>query len=353
MANGKRFATLLLLGLTACNTVAKNPASNSPDKALTQAADSKDSKPAPTRKPASGDPASGQVIDPAFLRSQADYHFSLAEAYALDGDSQKAIEEYKLTLVYDPNSAQIRFKLASELVKKGQLVQAVDQAETAVQIDPKYIDARMLLAGLYTSSKLYDKALEQYYDVCKTDPDNIEAALYIGALLAEEKKYDESAKHFKKVAQNKKYAHLAYYYLGRIELERHHDKDAEQAFLKALTAKPDFIETTVALGYLYEEQQKTESAIKVYRTYQEKYGPSSKIASSLGRIYMDKDEYDLAYKQFEIIANQESDNLNVRVKMALILIEQKKFKEAVASLKEILTIAPDSEKIHFYLAGSL
>ena len=37
--------------------------------------------------------------------------------------------------------------------------------------------------------------------------------------------------------------------------------------------------------------------------------------------------------------------------MALILIEQKKYEKAVVKLKDILTIAPDSEKIRFYLAA--
>src|SRR4051794_1798516 len=35
----------------------------------------------------------------------AEYHFSLAQAYSADGNIDKAIEEYKLTLMYDPLSA--------------------------------------------------------------------------------------------------------------------------------------------------------------------------------------------------------------------------------------------------------
>src|ERR1700678_2988106 len=98
MANKLLVAVLVLTALTACNTANKKTNDMTPDKALKNAIDPK-APTNPIRKPASGDPATSQVIDPAFLRSQADYHFSLAEAYALDGDAQKAIDEYKLTLV--------------------------------------------------------------------------------------------------------------------------------------------------------------------------------------------------------------------------------------------------------------
>src|SRR5262249_33935089 len=83
----------------------------------------------------------------------------------------------------------------------------------------------------------------------------------------------------------------------------------------------------------------------------EKYGPSSKIATVLARIYMETDRYDEAYKQLQIIEDQETDNLNVKVKMALILIEQKKYEVAITKVREILSVAPESEKIRFYLAA--
>jgi tetratricopeptide (TPR) repeat protein len=226
MGHGTRIkilAILLFATMAACNTTSKK-ASVDRDSELVKAANEKSpadegNSPPVTmdRAPASIAAAGGAVIDPEFMRAQADYHFTVAEAYALDGETAKAIEEYKLTLIYDPDSAQVRLRLAEELVKKGLLVQAVDQAETAVQEKPHMVEARLLLAGLYTSSKLYDKALEQYQYVSKDSPDNIEAALYIGVLLAEEKKYDESIKHFKKLAKDKEHAHLAYYYWGRIE----------------------------------------------------------------------------------------------------------------------------------------
>src|SRR5687768_17321914 len=45
----------------------------------------------------------GTQLNPMYLRSQADYHFAMGEAYSLEGNHQKAIESFKATLNYDPN----------------------------------------------------------------------------------------------------------------------------------------------------------------------------------------------------------------------------------------------------------
>jgi tetratricopeptide (TPR) repeat protein len=347
----------LIFSSLACNT-AQNKKGESIDEQLAKAAvtspqssSSESENVIPPSRDLASASGSKTVIDPEFLRSQADYHFSLAEAHSLEGDSKLAADEYKLTLIYDPKSSHVRMKLAMELVKKGELVQAIDQAEAAVQTSPELVSTHLLLAGLYSSNKLYGKAVEQYQSALTVDPENTEAALYIGAILAEEKKYDESISYFKKITNIKKQQHLVYYYMGRVELEQKHEKNAETDFKKALSIKPDFTEGALALGYMYEQEKKSDLATKTYKNFQESQGPSSKIASNLARLYLEADKYTEAYKQFEIIDKQEPDNLNVKVKMALILIEQKKYEIAVEKLKNILTLVPDSEKIRFYLAA--
>jgi tetratricopeptide (TPR) repeat protein len=341
----KKYLLLFLLGIlvSACSTGLQKNKQKQNEIELSKAAQS--SKPP---QPVEFDPRN---IDPAYLRMQADYHFTLAESFALDGNIERAIEEYKLTLVYDPNSPQVRLKLAGELAKKGQLVQAVDQAEEAVKLEDKFADGHLFLGNLYTMTKLYDRAKEEYQRAYDLDPQNTDAPMYIGAILAEEKKYDESIAYFNKLTNKFKQTHLIYYYIGRIELERKNDKKAEIEFKKAIHAKPDFLDAVVSLGALLESQNKIKEATQTYLAYQQKRGRSSKIAYALGRIYMDQNNYADAYKQFTLIEDTEPDNLNVKVKMALILIEQKKYPKAISKLKEILVQAPDSEKIRFYLAA--
>lgn len=316
-----------------------------------------DLNPAPSSMtPPSEEVKSGPTIDPMHMRSQADYHFTLGEAYALEGNSRKAIEEFKLTLVYDPDSTLVRLRLAAEFVRQGLLSEAIEQAEVAVQTDPKHVDARLLLAGLYSSMKMFGQALEQYDQLLEFHPDNLDAPIYIGAIYAEQRKYDEAIAYFRKLAENSKYSkrYQAYFYIGRIRLEQGEDSHlrmAEEAFSKAIAMKPDYIDGVMSLAELYEHQDRHKKVRALLESFQAKFGPERGVALKLSEIYLAGEEFDKAYDQLDIVDGFDRTNLNVKVKMAIILIEQKKLEKATGLLEDVLAQAPESDKIRFYLAA--
>ncbi|RZA10540.1 MAG: tetratricopeptide repeat protein, partial [Proteobacteria bacterium] len=289
------------------------------------------------------------------LRAKADFHFTLAESYSLEGESPKAIEEYKLTLVYDPNSAQVRLRLAAEFVKSGLISEAVEQCKAALEVDPKHQDARLLLGGLYSAMRMYDDAIAQYRQVVINEPENFEAPLFIGAILAEQKKYKESIEQFEKLAVNKDNPNpqIAWYYIGRIKLEENpkNSAKAEAAFKSALAVRPAYTEALVALGSLYEASERKPLAVALYRDFQEKHGPSSQIAEELSRLYVELKDYSKAYEQFAIMEASDRTDVNVKAKMAFILIEQQRFPEAIERLEAVLALEPASDKIRFYLGA--
>lgn len=311
------------------------------------------------RAPASMTPpanAGSESIDPVYMQTQADYYFSMGESYSLDGNHQKAIESFKMVLVYDQKSAQVPLRIAAEYVKLGMLSQALEFAQTAVSKNSKYVEARLLLGGLYSSFKSYDKAIEEYLAVLKIDPKNTDAPMYIGAVYAEQKHYEKAVKYFESLTSNEDYntPHMAYYYIGRIRVEqggKQYLKSAEQAFLKAIKLKNDYAEAVIALANLYNKMNMEKKALEFLRNYQKEYGPSLKVAELLAQKYLEDEQYDQAFDQLEIIEANSEDALNVKVKMALILIEKKKYEPAAVKLREILKLAPDSDKIRFYLAA--
>jgi tetratricopeptide (TPR) repeat protein len=295
------------------------------------------------------------VLDNAALSAKADYHFTLAESLSLEGESAKAIEEYKLTLVYDPNSAQVRLRLAAEYVKSGLVSEAVEQCKAALEVDPKHEDARLLLGGLYSAMRMYDDAIAQYRLAVENNAENFEAPLFIGAILAEQKKYKEAVEQFEKLAKNKDNPnpHIAHYYIGRIKLEENQKNSAkaEVAFKNALTAKPGYTEALLALGNLFEATARKAQAIALYRDFQEKNGPNSAVAEELSRLYVEQKDYSKAYEQFAIMEAADKTDVNVKAKMAFILIEQQRYPEAIERLEAVLALEPSSDKIRFYLGA--
>ncbi len=295
-------------------------------------------------------------LDPAYVRTQADYHFAVGEAQSYEGNHQGAVESFKMVLIYDRDAAPVHLRLSVEYLRLGLSGRALEEAQIATQKDPKLIEARLLLAGLLSSMRVYDKALAQYDIILKQDPENAESLLYTGAILSEQKQYNKAVKYFESLGKNEGYStpHLAYYYIGKVRSNQEgpqYQKLAEIAYKKSLALKPDYVDSLLALGELYSKMNKISSTIKLYSVFQKERGPNVRVAESLASLYLESEQYDLAYEQLAIIEQSTADSLNIKVRMALILIEQKKYNQAISKLNEILVLAPDSDKILFYLAA--
>lgn len=289
-------------------------------------------------------------------KTDIDYQFALAETYSLEGNPEKAVEGFKAVLIKDPDSTTVMMRIALEYVKLGVVSEAVKYTEQVQLKEPKNIEAKLLLGGLYSTLKLYEKAIQSYKSVIDLDKSyEAEATLYLGAIYAEKNDVQNALASFDKVAQSKddKFKHLAYYYLGRIQFFKGDISKAEDSYKKALNHKKDFVDAVLALGGMYEEKNRDQDAVKLYASYQEQTGPDINVAKALSQLYLQNEKYDKAYSQYEIILANEPDNIAVKIRMALIDIERKEYKVAIQRLKEILVIAPDSDKVRFYLAAVL
>lgn len=356
MLNRPSLGTILICSLliSACASVGSRPKSEKVNQGSAVGERFFDAN----RAPASMSPPfdmgpEGLQIDPIYMRTKADFHFTLGESYAHEGNSNKAIEEYKLAAVYDANSAVIRLRLAVEYIKRGQISEAISHAEEALAKDPKYTEARLLLGGLYGAIKLYDKAEVQYRQTIADDPKAHEAYIYLGTMLSEQGKHREAIETIQVLTKDQDYEnqHLAHFYLGKIHLENEDLKAAEASFQKSISLKANFVDATLALGSLYEGSGRRNRTIKLYESYQDKIGQHERIAEHLARFYMEDENYDAAYRQLEVVSAADPENLNARVKMALLLIEMKDYPRAIKRLKDILAAAPDSDKIRFFLGA--
>src|SRR5690606_18840648 len=113
-----------------------------------------------------------------------------------DGHRQKAIEAFKMTLLYDTKANSVRLRLAAEYLKAGMISEAIEQAQIVTEEEPENVNAYVLLGGLYSTIKSYPKAIEQYEQVLKLDPSNSEAPLYLGAVYSEQKQHDKAIRYF-------------------------------------------------------------------------------------------------------------------------------------------------------------
>ena len=321
----------------------------------TVARKSSDRTPSSIRTPVIANPE-GQKLDPVFLQSQADFNYSMGEAFSLDGSAHKAIEFFKTALVYDPKATSVKLRLATEQLRAGQASAALELAQQVVKEEPHHEQARMLLAALYSSMRLYPKAIEQYLAVLEKNPNHIEASLFVGAIYAETQDYDRAIQYFQGLLTKSEdeQIHTIHYYLARVYLEKkspQSGKWVEHHLKKSLEYKPNFVEGLLTLGAFYSSQGQDKKALSLYEDYQKKQGPSLKVAEVLAQSYLELEDFDSAYEQLELLENQSEDGLNVKLKMALILVDKKMYDRAISKLKDILREVPESDRARFYLAA--
>ena len=280
------------------------------------------------------------TIDPMHNQAEADTLFLKSEMESSAGRNAEAIELLKSALIYDPEAATLMQRLAVEYYKNGKITDAMYWAEKAKDLSPDRRDLNLLVAGLYTSTKNYTKAEELYKRLIVKDDEDSESMLYLGAVYTEQKNYIKAIGVFKNLIQQSGYPsrYLAHYYLARVYMEQNksNTQKAKAELKKSMSLKRDFFEAANMLGHIIEKEEGVTKAYSFYAEYQRKQGPNLKLAEMLSQYYITKNEFDKAYEQLEILDEANEDLLQVKLKMALILIEKKFYDKAVAKLQEIL-----------------
>jgi tetratricopeptide (TPR) repeat protein len=332
-------SSICILGVLSSCTHLRSPEST---------AETQPAKTSETKKIA--DMAVSTVPESAKIFANAGYHFTMAQAYSSDGNTDRAIEEYKLALIYDPDSSTIYSRLTNEYLRKGMLSSAMEVCKEGVSKHPEFSDLRMLLGGLYATNRQYDEALKQYEYILKKEPGNEEAAVFKAQTHLELEQSALAKTSLTKFLSYDKNSALGWYYLGRVEQVNQKFTAAEDHFRKAISLKQNFLQAQLSLAFLYEETQKTEKAIEIYRAMFEQ-SQDLTAANRLVTIYLKKENFKAALPYLESIENLDSEDLNAQVKLGLVYMELKQLDQAEKIFKTILAKTPDSDRILFYLGN--
>ena len=314
----------------------------------------------PNRAPSSlGIPETVDVVtlskDKIDSQSAADALYLEAEIASQQGQSKKAIESFEQVAKADPKAAYPLYRLANENFRIGQIKTAVTWIEKALQIKPDDKDINILAGGLYSTNGEFAKAEKAYKKCIQLYKDEPEAYLYLAALYAEQKKYPQALAHFKKLESFDDFAqkHLVYYYRARTMLEQKNKNISavKKDLNTSLKYKPDFLEALQMLGKIIESEKGKLAVFKFYADYQRTHEPIPQVAEVLSQYYLQIGDYDKAYEQLEIVEGATTDQVPVKLKMALILIDKKMYDKAYTRLQELLTLAPESDKVRYYLGA--
>lgn len=289
-------------------------------------------------------------------QAQIDYLFIMAEMNSHEGQNVDAISKFEEAYELDQNSYVILYRLAMENYRAGKNKEALKWVELALLQKPRQKELNILAASLYSSERQYHKAESIYKKLIAQNKKDPDAYLYLAAIYSEQKRYTEAISYFNLLINFKDYEqkHLAYYYGARTKFEANrvkYFKEIKADLLKSLKHKPDYLEALQFYGQLIEKTEGKKKLFAFYAHHQKKHGPLIRLAEVLSQYFLEIADYDRAYEQLEILESSTQDPIQVKLKMALILIDKKMYDQALTRLEELAVLVPESDKVKFYLAS--
>ena len=112
-------------------------------------------------------------------------HYHIGLIYSNDGAIEKAIQELKLEIQYQPSNAQARVALAELQLKKGELDAAMEQLQFAEKAAPSVAQVHYTLAKAYREQGRLDKAIEAAEKSVRLDATSADAHYLLGQLYRE------------------------------------------------------------------------------------------------------------------------------------------------------------------------
>jgi tetratricopeptide (TPR) repeat protein len=333
-------------------------------------------------------PARPSAAEPKVDRASSYYYYSLghlyaeqASAYGNRGDLfNKAIDSFKLAMKADPGASFISEEISDLYLQSGRLRDAVTEAEEALKQNPNDLGARRILARIYTrmigdsqqnriDENMVKKAIEQYQKITGADPSDTDSWLMLGRLQKISQNSVDAEKAYKKALAldpNNEDAltglAMVYADLGDTKqatdlLRRAAEKSPTQRSLTALASAyeqmKEFalaaetlkraldqspgngeIQRALAQDLLFSDQ--LDEALRIYQALVSEEPKDAQSQLRISQIYRQKHDYAKAHEAADKAKEVDPTNLEVRYNDVSLLEAEGKFREAIATLKDIL-----------------
>ena len=235
-------------------------------------------------------------------------HFQLAYAYTALKQADPAQAEYEKAISLDPKMAEAYLNLGILLLQTNPS-QAVAPLKKAVDLLPSQSRPRNLLGTAQERSGDLKAAAESFEGAANLDPKDIDSLIH----------------------------------LGEVYLKLSRPVDAEKKFRAALDLDPKSREALQGFAVSLEAQKKPE-ALDAYRAYLAVVPQDEQARTRMLHRMVEQGQYDAAVAELQ--KSGQATNVDQLKLKADIEVGQKKYDEAVATLKQAVALAPNDAQLH-------
>ena len=296
-------------------------------------------------------------------RAQSYFHAAMAGVYeeqAINTGRPEfvahAIEEYKLALAADPDSAQLNDALADLYFRVGRVRDAETTARNLLKTQPNDVGAHEILGRLYLrqlsqaqnavssaspAGNVLDQAITEYEKIVELKPKSVEDRMVLGQLYSvkhDQKKAEEQFKIAQSIDPDSEdvVLSLARMYGENGDLERA-AKLIEDVNVNDRTPKME-----LALGAAYDQLKRSKDAIAAYQRASDMDPGDVRITAALAQALLNDNQLDEALKAYRELSDADPDDAGNYVHIGEILRRQGKFEDALAAVRKASAKDPTS-----------
>ncbi len=252
------------------------------------------------------------------------------------GDTAAKNAKLKELLKADPNNSDANVALAEDQMLRRNYKLAGQYYRKGLEGDPNHIDA---LSG-YGQALYYtgdDKASRNAFKkILEQDPDNSIAYSFLGKLDAVDENYYSATKNIEKAIAIDDDIFDYWMDYGQYLRYQGKFKEAEDAWVTAKDLRPDYFLGYAYLAGLYDEQDRFDEALSMYRKVIE-YNPQYYFAyESVGMLAWHEKNYAESRKSFEKAFQAHADNVSYPLMIAATYLKEGKTKECKSFLSNAL-----------------
>nr|WP_035352934.1 tetratricopeptide repeat protein [Edaphobacter aggregans] len=303
--------------------------------------------------------ATGETVD----RASAYYHYGLAHMYedmAVNAGrpdyATQAVEEYKLALVADPNSALLQNGLAELYFKIGRIREAVTSAQDQVKKNPDDVAAHELLGKVYLrslgdmqsqqSGQMLKLAIGEYEKLAELKPNDVETRLLLGQLYGLNHDSTKAEAQFKAAQKIDGGSEEVVLNMYRLYTEQG-DYARAADVLNSVPVDDRSSRIDFALGATYDQLKKPKEAIAAYRRALDDDPDNLDSERGLANALWMDGQLDEALKVFNTIVAAEPQDAQSQIRISDIQRRQGHYDEALATLEKAKPLAQDSVELNY------
>lgn len=278
-------------------------------------------------------------FSPPITRADLDYVFLKSQLLIYSGEEEKALallDEVlfqKEALRFDVSDLQI---MAARIeLKQQKYFEANRRYEALLSDGYDDVGAVEEVARFYYLSEQSEKALELYDHLVNEEPDNENHWIYKGLLHTEAGDFEQAWDAFSVlIEKSSKVKHLGYYYLAKLMRGVGDTKKSVYYYKQCAENKADFSPCAIDLSEIYISDSNSVKAEDLLEDFNLKYQDET-VLKKLSSIYLKNGDFKKASKHLLSLERILPQDIDLKRKLALALIQRDNYSGAVSRLKLI------------------